>query len=413
MSIPAFSKIQNRIQSYRDEIIRLQTELTAIPAMGPENGGQGEVDKAEYIKTLLMDLNPDKLEQIDAPDKRVERGIRPNLIARFRGRSADKTVWIMAHMDVVSPGDPAMWESDPFTVINRDGKLIGRGTEDNQQAIVSAILAVRALQEENVRPAHDIGLAIVADEEAGSVYGIQHVLGERPDLFRKDDLILIPDAGDPDGEMIEVAEKSILWIRISVRGKQTHGSTPGKGINAHKAGAFLITRMNELYTLFPDRDEIYDVPESTFEPTRKEANVPNINTIPGEDIFYFDCRVLPRYSLDNIKKQIRVWADGIEKEFGVTIAIEYPQDHPAPPPTPADAPVCLALQSAMKELFNQTAKPMGIGGGTVAAYFRRAGLPAVCWSHIADVCHEPNEYCLIDNVLKDIQVFAHIFLQKQ
>jgi succinyl-diaminopimelate desuccinylase len=55
---------------------------------------------------------------------------------------------------------------------------------------------------------------------------------------------------------------------------------------------------------------------------------------------------------------------------------------------------------------------MGIGGGTVAAVFRRAGLPAAVWSTIDDVCHQPNEYCVIDYMVNDAKVFAHVCLQQ-
>ena len=93
------------------------------------------------------------------------------------------------------------------------------------------------------------------------------------------------------------------------------------------------------------------------------------------------------------------------------IELAYPQIMSAPPPTSPDAPVAIALQRAVKDVLNRDAKTMGIGGGTVAAYFRQVGLPAVCWATIDDMAHEPNEYCIIDNVLNDARVMTHVFLQ--
>jgi succinyl-diaminopimelate desuccinylase len=52
---------------------------------------------------------------------------------------------------------------------------------------------------------------------------------------------------------------------------------------------------------------------------------------------------------------------------------------------------------------------MGIGGGTVAAFFREAGLPAAVWSTCADTAHQPNEFCLISHVITDAKVFATIY----
>jgi succinyl-diaminopimelate desuccinylase len=316
-------------------------------------------------------------------------------------------------MDIVPPGDLSLWETDPYKVVEKEGKLFGRGVEDNQQGIVSSILAVKALRKANVRPAYDVGLAIVADEEVGSKYGIEYVLKNRPDVFHRDDWIVIPDAGDEEGILIEVAEKSILWVRCETTGRQTHGSTPEKGINAHRAASRLVGKMDQLYQIYDHSDPLYDPPTSTFEPTKREANVENVNTIPGKDVCYFDCRILPDYSLDDIKKQIRTWADEIEKAFGVKIDLTFPQDVPAPPPTPADAPVAVALKKAVKDVMKKDAKTIGIGGGTVAASFREAGLPAVCWTKLDDTLHNPNENCRIENVLNDACVFAHLFLQDE
>jgi succinyl-diaminopimelate desuccinylase len=47
----------------------------------------------------------------------------------------------------------------------------------------------------------------------------------------------------------------------------------------------------------------------------------------------------------------------------------------------------------------------------VAAYFRRAGFEAACWSKTEETAHQPNESCVIDNLVGDAKVFAHILLQ--
>jgi succinyl-diaminopimelate desuccinylase len=409
---PAAETPLDHIDSLESESISLQRVLTSIPAVAPDSGGDGEEKKADFIRSILRGLPCDELIEAPAPDPRVSAGRRPNLIATFRGANPGRTVWILSHMDVVPPGPASDWESPPFELAVRDGRCFGRGVEDNHQGIVSSLLAVRALLEMRARPESNIGLVIVSDEEVGSQYGLGHVLRAHPGLFKRSDWIVVPDAGDADGTMIEVAEKSILWIRFLVRGRQCHGSEPNRGINAHKASANLVVRMEELYRLYPASDPVFEPPISTFEPTRKEENVPNINSIPGSDVVFFDCRVLPEYDLEAVKAAIRGIADGIERDFGVTVEITNPSDSPAPPPTPPDAPVVTALGRAVREVTGRIARPVGIGGGTVAALFRRAGLPAVCWQTIEDTAHMPNESCLVANMLTDAKVFARLFLMK-
>ena len=68
-----------------------------------------------------------------------------------------------------------------------------------------------------------------------------------------------------------------------------------------------------------------------------------------------------------------------------------------------------ALGAAIQNIKKTDPEIIGIGGGTVAALFRRAGLPAVVWGTIEDMCHQPNEYALISNTLDDAKVLAQLF----
>jgi succinyl-diaminopimelate desuccinylase len=405
-----FDKLARRIEQYRDEMVDLQMKLCAIPAIAPSSGGEGEAKKAEFLVGWLKSNGFVDITVVKAPDLDAPVGYRPNILAYFRGRSQAKTIWVMTHMDVVPPGELALWRGDPFKAWVEKGRIHGRGVEDNQQDLVASLFAVKALQAECVVPPYDIGIALVADEETGSVKGIEHVLKSHK-CFRKQDLIIVPDAGDEHGTMIEVAEKSLLWLKFKTLGKQAHGSTPEKGVNSFKAASFFITALNDLYKIYPGRDRLFDPPISTFEPTKKEANVPNVNTIPGEDVFYTDMRILPKVKLQDVEKTIRTLAARIEKKFKVKISMEVQQKAPAAPPTSVQAPVVVALQKAVKAVYKKNAKPMGIGGGTVAAIFRRAGIPAACWSRLDETAHQPNEYCIIENMVGDAKVFGHIFLQ--
>lgn len=406
-----FDKIAKRIDSFRDEMTDMQINLCSIPAISPSNGGEGEAKKAETLLAFLEKTGFSGIEVVKAPDLDSPYGYRPNILAFYKGKNSSKTIWVMTHMDVVPPGEPALWNGDPFKAWVEEGKIYGRGTEDNQQDMVASIFALKAFHEEGIDPQFDVGIALVADEESGSEKGIDYVL-RHSNPFRRQDLIIVPDAGNEEGTMIEVAEKSILWLKFKTLGKQAHGSTPEKGVNSFKAASFLVTELNRLYQLFPVKDPLFNPSTSTFEPTKKESNVPNINTIPGEDIFYMDCRILPNYTIDKVEGKIKEITDKIENEFKVKITFEETQKAPAAPPTSADAAVVHALKKAIKAVYGKEGEAVGIGGGTVAALFRRTGFEAACWAKLDETAHQPNEYCIIDNMLGDAKVFAHIFLQE-
>lgn len=404
-------RIVRRIDSYRDDMITMQFDLTAIAALSPDNGGDGEFDKAQLILKYLSAMDFPNVVQINAPDSRTSSGVRPNLVLTIPGTNSGRAVWIMTHMDIVPPGELKLWDDDPFRCHVRDGRIYGRGTEDNQQDIVSSIFATKAFLDEGASPESTIGLAFVADEETSSRFGLSFILQHENNPFRKTDIIVVPDSGNEDGTMIEIAEKSMLWLRFKTIGKQCHASRPNLGKNAFQAASHLVVSLDRLHHIFDASDPFYEPRRSTFQPTKKEPNIPNINTIPGDDVFYMDSRILPQYRLSDVLHEIREMANAIEKRFDVSIEITAVQEVQAPPPTPHDAPVVTALKEAIKLIYNVEATPQGIGGGTIAAIFRENNYPAAVWSKMEHTAHQPNENCLISNMLGNAKVYATLFLQ--
>jgi len=388
----------------------MQKGLTRIPAIAPESGGKGEYARGKYLEPYLKGVF-DEVKELHAPDARAEGGIRPNYAAVYKGKSNEKTIWIMAHMDTVPPGDEKLWKTKPFEAVERDGKLYGRGVEDNQQAIVSGFFSIKALKEEGVRPFYNIGLLLVSDEEIVDEYGAIYVLDHHRNIFGKEDFFIVPDGGDPKGETIEVAEKTFLWLKFITRGKQAHGAKPHTGINARRAAAYLIVEMDNLHKKYPQENPVFEEPpHSTIEPTLKIANDLNFNTIPGEDIMGFDCRLLPSVNTDEFIKSVRDICSGIENKFGVKIDMEVAGRSDSGTETPIASPVVRLVKQAVKDVNGFDAKPYGAGGMTVANRFRLKGFNAVAYSRLDDMAHQPNEYCVIDNMVNDAKVWAHVFL---
>ena len=141
-----FDTVKTTIQASLDKMVELETLLTSIPAIAPDSGGDGELEKCVALKDYLIGLgfSEDSFASYNAPDERVSSGVRPNLILTIPGKKDDFSIWVMAHLDVVSPGDLKLWETDPWKLVQKDGKLIGRGVEDNQQGLTKKALAKAA-----------------------------------------------------------------------------------------------------------------------------------------------------------------------------------------------------------------------------------------------------------------------------
>lgn len=186
---------------------------------------------------------------------------------------------------------------------------------------------------------------------------------------------------------------------------------PEKGLNANRIGMKFALQLDEfLHAKYSATDALFDPSVSTFEPTKHEANVDNVNTVPGVDVQYFDCRVLPNYPLSGVMKDMESLKSKLEKETGATIELNPVQSEENTKPTPTDSVVVQKLKAALKKLRSIDAKPIGVGGGTVGLYFRRKGIQTAVWSTLDDMAHQPNEYCKIDNMVNDAKVFVHVAL---
>lgn len=404
--------MKDKIFSFLDNsaalAVELETELCKRPAISPESGGEGELDKCVFLEGWLRARGITELERCDAPDARAKGGVRPNLIATIPGKDDSSRFWIMSHLDVVPPGEASLWKSDPWKLESADNgkRLIGRGVEDNQQGLCASALAALSLVKQGITPSRTVKLLFVADEENGSVYGIDWLLKNKPGLFNRNDLVLIPDSGTNDGSAVEIAEKNLAWIKFVTRGLQAHGSRPDQGANAHLAGADLAVRLHYgLSEKFSARDPLFEPDYSTFQPTKKEANVPNINTIPGEDVLCFDMRILPCYPVTEVMKEVdRVKAE-IEVKHGVTVSYSFVQRQESKA-TSRDALLVKLLSKSIEEVYRVKTKPVGIGGGTVGAFLRNIGIDSAVWSRLENTAHQPNEYALLDNIIGDAKVMA-------
>ena len=418
-----FERVAKEVENLRDEMVKTLVELIKIPAISPDYGYEGEYDKAQKLLEIIKDWPFDKVEVYNAPDERAKNGVRPNILAYYYGEKGEESerLWILTHLDVVPPGDLSKWTvTEPFKPVVKDGKVYGRGSEDNGQSLVASLYAVKALMNLGIRPKRTVILAFVSDEETGSKYGIDWLMKNHPELFRENDLVLVPDGGNEEGTFIEVAEKGILWFRLKVKGQQVHASMPEKGLNAHRVALDLAYNLDRLlHEKYNKKNELFDPPESTFEPTMGGNPADSPNIIPGEHEVVFDCRVLPDYGLDEILSDVEKLAGEVKERYRKElngkvlpeVEVEILQRADPAPPTDPDSEIVRLLKEAIKELRGKEAIVGGIGGGTFAAFFRRKGIPAVVWATLDETAHQPNEYAKIDNMVEDAKVMAYLMLR--
>lgn len=400
------------IEDSKKSMIQFMADIISIPAIGPTSGGEGEYTKAIEIERKLVGYGFKQIQHFDAPDNRVKSQIRPNIQVTLKGKNSEHRIVLITHIDVVAPGAMSEWESNPFQMVEKEGKLFGRGTEDNGQSLTASIFALKAFIDLDIKPANDIVLFFVSEEEETNEKGIQHLIEKN--LIKKSDLILVPDHGEPTGRLIDIVEKTILWVKISITGKQCHASIPNLGNNAFRAlmqfGSMVDTKLHEKFNVV---DNSFDYPISSFEPTKMEPRESGINILPGKEVFYFDCRLLPIYKTKKILDEIKKIGRIVEDKTGTTIQIEPFFIEETTNPTPPDSKIVKALSDAIYKVTNKQPILGGVGGGTCGAVLRKAGFEVAVWETVNNRAHTPNEYAVIDNMVSDCKVFAQLFLTEK
>ncbi len=384
--------IINSVSILKDWLLKVLEKIISLNAVNPAHGGPGEEARANYIQEILenMGLTVTRYELKD--DKGINR---PSLITEI---GSGDTIWIIAHIDTVSPGNG--WTGDPFKLRIDGNKVIGRGVNDNGLGIISSLLLLKRIIEENIEINYKLKVGFVADEEAGSKYGLKYLV--KKGVFQKGERAIVPDAGKPDGSEVEIAEKGILWLKFITKGKQAHGSLPNKGDNAFlKSMRFALDLYETLHKEFCEEDPLFDPKVSTFEPTKKDKNVDSVNIIPSEDVHYWDCRVLPRYCLEEVLEIVKKVATKYDTSYEILVKEEASNVDP-------NDWIVQKLVSAIRDELKVEPKIVGIGGGTFAGILRKIGIPAVVWHIGSDTEHQPDEWELIDNYIKNANVLLRL-----
>jgi acetylornithine deacetylase/succinyl-diaminopimelate desuccinylase-like protein len=135
----------------------------------------------------------------------------------------------------VVPAEPAVWSVHPFSGAVADGYVWGRGAVDMKDMVGMMVVLARHFRRAGIVPPRDLVFAFVADEENGGKYGSQWLVDNRPDLFEGITeaigevggfSLTVPrrDGGERRLYLIETAEKSMHWMRLTAHGRPGHGS---------------------------------------------------------------------------------------------------------------------------------------------------------------------------------------------
>ncbi|QQO17541.1 acetylornithine deacetylase [Bradyrhizobium diazoefficiens] len=326
-------------------------------------------------------------------------GVRSERITDETGQKASLWVTIgpedrpgfvlSGHTDVV-PVVGQDWSHDPFKLVERDGKLYGRGTTD-MKGFVAVCLAMvpEMLEAKLTRPIH---LAISYDEEIGCV-GVRPMLRE---VAKKNVKPLGCFVGEPTQMQVIIGHKGKHGVRATFRGLARHSSIAPDGVNAIEYAAELITEIRRRAAKLASdgaRDNLYDVPHTTLLTSIVHGGAA-LNIVPDTCTVEFECRGIGITESRQVTDAIVAWAKAeLEPAMKAQnaecgIAFEEILDYPALD-TKADAAIVTLAKSLAGR--NDHAK---VAFGTEAGLFvSMADVPSVVIGpgSIAQA-HTPDEF---------------------
>lgn len=331
-------------------------------------------------------------------------GTKANLYATL-GPTDRGGIMLSGHTDVV-PVEGQSWDTDPFRVTEKEGKLYGRGTSDMKSFIAIALAFVPEFLKRGLdTPIH---LAFSHDEEVGCI-GVRSLIQMMNALPIKPVMGII---GEPTSMQVCVGHKGKRSYRAAFKGKEAHSSLTPMGVNAVDYAARLAVFLRGMADRIAKEgpfDELYDVPFTTVH-TGVMRGGEQLNIVPGHCRIDFEFRHLPRHDAVALDAEIMAFIrEVLEPEMKAAspecgISVEHLSGIPALDTNPNDDVVTFAKQLAGR---NDHA---AVAFGTEAGLFQQsAGVPSVIIGPGSiNEAHKPNEFITLDQVAKGEAFMARL-----
>jgi acetylornithine deacetylase len=400
----------------RDDLVQLLQALVRAPSVtGHEEPAQDVVERAFRDRGLAVDRWEPSPEEVVPYRDHV--GVfeslagRPNVVGRLAGSGGGRSILLNAHVDVVDPGDPALWSVDPYGGDVVGDLLYGRGSCDMKGGLAAYLIALDALRDAGVTLAGDVLVAATTGEEDGGVGTLATILrGYRADA------VLI---SEPTNLALVTAQEGSIVFRLTIQGKAAHAALRDEGVSAFEK---FIPIFQDLQAWERERNAVLSHPlydhltnkvpvnvgvvrsglwASTV-PESLEAEI-RIGFLPGEDLYAFWNEVRERVTVAaNRDPWLREHPPRLEWFGGQFAAAE----------TPADAPISRAVARAHRLVTGREPAVAGVTYGADLRLFSQIGGMDCVMYGAGDigVAHQADEHVSIAELSTASKTIAALLL---
>ncbi len=380
-------------------------------------------------------------------------GIQPEREAVFgwlRGDGSKRAMMLCNHTDVV-PVEEAYWTKPAFEGLIEDGRVYGRGAVDMKGCgimhLMTMLLLKRQIDAGEISLKRDLVFAGVPDEEAGSVWGMQWLCENRPDLV--DVEFELSEGGSGSTQLmgkeasifgVATNEKDICWLRLTSIGTPGHGSRP----HYDNSAVHLVNALSKLaawerpVTITPETrvwldrlaaeghipqiadgaqlEELVKDHPGTHAMFINTLNVTMINSgikanvIPAKSEATIDCRLIPGQDREDWRQQVIsvIDDDRITVEFS-----DWGQDEPVA--VDWDTELYRTIESVVADAVEDaTVVPTTCVGGTDNRFLRQQGIPAYGFIPVllspeeAAGFHGNDEFLTVENLNMGVELTYEI-----
>lgn len=348
---------------------------TRNPSLVP--GAPGEAGCAEFLRGVLDAWGFRTELQEAAPG-------RPNLIARIGNARGGNTLMFNGHLDVV--GIEGMIHP-PFSAVERDGRLYGRGSADMKGGIAAMCAAAHLAAAQGI--GGEIIVAAVADEEYLS-------LGTRALVERgvRADACIVTE---PTKLAIMPAHRGFAWLEVEVTGRAAHGSRWDIGIDAIRHAGLLLAELDRIDSeVLPQREHPL-LGRASLHASLIQGGL-GYSTYPDRCVIGLERRTIPGETFADAVAEVQRACDAVRARKPAFVAEVRPGGGQGPSDVSIDAPIVRALGDALRA-SREPVQIEGMSAWTDAALLNEAGIPAVCFGPgDISLAHAAEEYIPVDEI---------------
>ncbi len=265
-------------------------KLVSIKSPFPE-----ELEIGNYLEGYLRGLG------FRVEKQQVEEN-RYNILAE-KGEGGEALLFY-GHMDTVPLY--GTWESDPFTLTEREGKLYGLGARDMKGGLSAVLAALEKVQNQHVK-------VIVCVDEENISKGVWKALDEKRDWFKDVGLVVSADGATSQisgggANTVTLGRRGRCVVCLDIKGLSSHGADPGKGVSAINEAA----RITENVGLIPLNKHEKLGSDGIF--VRKIEGKSTSLSLPENASMELDCHFVPPGSANEMRSRVETFVRKLHDE---------------------------------------------------------------------------------------------------